>query len=183
MTVATSPARSRETLTGCLRLLRARARLSPTTVDALLVTVLFVPNAVFIRDELSAHPWLLALQAGLLVPLVWRRRAPLAVFGAVATAAFVQWLADVQLSADVALLIALYTVAAYCDRHRTLLAGAVLEVGIVLNSLRWAPEDRVVGDIISLTAMAVAAAVIGTNARARRAYLATVEDRAPTSGA
>ncbi|QPP05378.1 sensor histidine kinase [Streptomyces bathyalis] len=178
MTVAARPARSPGSLTGRLRLLRARARLSPTAVDALLAAALLVPSTVVIRDDLSDHPWFLALQAGLLVPLVWRRRAPLTVFGAVAATAFVQWLADVQLSADVALLIALYTVAAYGDRGRTLLAGAVLEVGIVLNSLSWAPEGRVVGSIISLTAMAVAAAVIGTNVRTRRAYLATVEDRA-----
>lgn len=178
MTAAAPPVQSRGTLAGWFRLLRARARLSPTAVDALLVAVLFVPAAVVIRDDLSDHPWFLALQAGLLMPLVWRRRAPLTVFGAVSATAFVQWLADVQLSADVALLIALYTVAAYCGRRRTLLASAILEVGIVLNSLSWAPEDGVVGNIISLTAMAVAAAVIGTNVRTRRAYLASVEDRA-----
>ncbi|MCH6163827.1 sensor histidine kinase [Streptomyces marispadix] len=178
MTVAAPPVRSRAALTGGLRLLRERTRLSPTAVDALLVAVVSVPTCVFIRDDLSDHPWFLALQAGLLVPLVWRRRAPLAVFAAVAAAAFAQWLADVQLAADVALLIALYTVAAYCDRRRTLLAAAVLEAGIVLNSLSWAPEGRVVGDIVSLTAMAVAAAVIGTNVRTRRAHLASVEDRA-----
>ncbi len=178
MTAAAPHLLSRGTLTRCLQLLRARARLSPTAVDALLVALLFVPTAVVIRDDLRDQPWILALLAGLLVPLVWRRRAPLAVFGAVAATAFVQWLTDVQLSADVGLLIALYSVAAYCDRRRTLLAGAVLEVGIVLNSLSWAPEDGVVGDIISLTAMAVAAAVIGTNVRTRRAYLASVEDRA-----
>jgi signal transduction histidine kinase len=100
------------------------------------------------------------------------------VFAAVAAAAFVQWLAGVQLTADVALLIALYTVAAYRDRLGTLLAGAVLEAGIVLNSLSWAPEDGVVGNVVSLTAMAVAAAVIGTSVRSRRAHLASVEDRA-----
>jgi signal transduction histidine kinase len=178
MTVAARPVRSWSEPISRLRLPAARARISPTAVDALLVAVLFVPAAVFIRDELGGDPWLLALLAGLLVPLVWRRRAPLTVFAAVAAAAFVQWLAGVQLTADVALLIALYTVAAYRDRLGTLLAGAVLEAGIVLNSLSWAPEDGVVGNVVSLTAMAVAAAVIGTSVRSRRAHLASVEDRA-----
>ncbi|WP_159424317.1 DUF7134 domain-containing protein [Streptomyces sp. 3214.6] len=67
----------------------------------------------------SVSPWpelqppgLLVLQVALLLPLVWRGRAPLVVFGAVATAASAQWLIGVQpLPADVALLVALYTVA------------------------------------------------------------------------
>ncbi|SCK09889.1 Signal transduction histidine kinase [Streptomyces sp. WMMB 714] len=179
MTAAAPPARSRGLPAGYPRLLRAaRGRLSPTAADALLVAVVSVPVVLLVSDGTSGRPSSLALQAGLLVPLVWRRRAPLAVFGAVAATAFVQWLAGVRLSADAALLVALYTVAAYSGPRRTVLAGAVLEAGIVLDSLSWAPEGGAAGNFVSLSAMAVAAAVIGTNVRTRRSHLASVEDRA-----
>ncbi|MFD0346661.1 hypothetical protein ACFQ0M_12310 [Kitasatospora aburaviensis] len=81
-----------------------------------------------------------ALTAALALPLVWRRRAPLPVFGAVVAAAFVQWLMDVQLLADVALLVALYTAAAHTGRRGALLAAAVVEAGVLLACLRWAPD-------------------------------------------
>ncbi|MFI8813243.1 MULTISPECIES: sensor histidine kinase [unclassified Streptomyces] len=166
------------TLTWCARLLRARARLPPMAVDAILVTGLFVLTSLVVRIDLHDRPWLLAFQAALLLPLIWRRRAPVTVFAAVASAAFAQWLADVQLPADIALLIALYTVAAYTGGRQLLVAGAVSEAGILMASVRWSTEGRSLGAAVSLTAMATAAAVIGANMRTRRAYFASVEDRA-----
>ncbi len=86
---------------------------------------------------------------------------------------------DVQLLADAALLVALYTVAARSTWQRTLIAGAALEVGIVLATTRWAaPYDKFFSSTAFLTAVAVAVAVTGTNTRIRRAYLASLEDRA-----
>ncbi|MET9296613.1 histidine kinase [Streptomyces sp. NPDC003077] len=123
-------------------------------------------------------PVAVALTAALALPLLWRRRAPLAVFGAVAAAAFVQWLMDVQLPADVALLVALYTVAANTGRRGTLVAGAVVEAGALLACLRWAEEGAFVALFVAVTAMVVAAAVLGVNARTTRAYLTAVEERA-----
>ena len=46
-----------------------------------------------------------------MLPLVWRRRAPVAVFGVLAAVALLQWGFGLRLGADVALLVALYTVA------------------------------------------------------------------------
>ncbi|HVQ94246.1 MAG TPA: histidine kinase [Mycobacteriales bacterium] len=155
-----------------------RVRVAPVLVDALLVGALFVATGSLVGPDLVAHPWQLGLQAGLLLPLLWRRRAPLLVFGAVAAVAFVQLLADVRLPADAGLLVALYTVAARRSLRWVLLAGAVLEAGILLYSVHWPTEGS--GHLIaaaSLTATAVAAAVLGTNMRTRRAYLATLEDR------
>ncbi|MEU2061234.1 histidine kinase [Streptomyces sp. NPDC013455] len=123
-------------------------------------------------------PVAVALTAALALPLVWRRRAPLTVFGAVAAAAFVQWLMDVQLPADIALLVALHTVAANSGRRRTLVAGAVVEAGALLACLRWAAEGAFPALFIAVTAMVVAAAVLGVNVRTTRAYLAAVEERA-----
>src|SRR5438874_12819267 len=47
----------------------------------------------------------------LVVPLVWRRRFPLSTFAWAALVALAEWIAGVELSADVGLLVYLYTVA------------------------------------------------------------------------
>lgn len=160
------------------RLVAARVRLPPVAVDALLVVALFVATAALVAGDLVEHPWYLFLQVALLLPLLWRRRAPMAVFGAVAAASLAQWLTDVRLPADVALLVAIYTVATRSDPRRVLLAGVVLEAGILMYSVRWSTEGGFLVSAVSLTATAIAAAVIGMNVRTRRAYLASLEDRA-----
>ncbi|WP_234332604.1 sensor histidine kinase [Streptomyces sp. NRRL S-87] len=119
-----------------------------------------------------------ALTAALALPLVWRRRAPLAVFAVVVAAAFVQWLADVQLPADIALLVALYTAAAHTGRRGTLLAAAVVEGGAVLACLRWASNGAFLTPFVALSATVVAATVLGVNVRTGRAYFAAVQERA-----
>ncbi|WP_433236163.1 sensor histidine kinase [Streptosporangium sp. CA-135522] len=160
-------------------LLRTGARLSPTVFDASLAVLLFFAAVGVDSAVYQGPPGPLLLQVALVSPLVWRRRAPRTVFYAVAAAAFVQWLTDTQLLTDVALLVALYTVAARSGRRHTLAAGAVLEVGILLASARWAaPEGRFFSSAVFLTAVAAAVAVTGVNTRIRRAYLASLEDRA-----
>ncbi|MER7756697.1 histidine kinase [Kitasatospora sp. NPDC097643] len=144
--------------------------------DSLLPTLLLL-NIVTTRAP-QELPVAVALTAALALPLVWRRRAPVTVFGAVAAAASVQWLVDVQLPADVALLVALYTVAANLGRRGTLVAGAVVEAGVLLACLRWATEGAFLTPFVAVTAMVVAAAVLGVNARTTRAYLAALEERA-----
>ncbi|WP_141704013.1 sensor histidine kinase [Planobispora rosea] len=121
----------------------------------------------------------LLLHLALALPLVWRRRAPLAVFSAVAAAAFVQWLTGIETMADAALLVALYTVASRSTLRRTLTAALVLEAGILLAAARWsAPEGGFLRSVVFLTAIAVAVAVAGTNVRLRRSHLTSLEDRA-----
>jgi signal transduction histidine kinase len=155
--------------------LRRWAQLPPLAQDALLTVVLFW--ATFGPGRLEGALGLL-LQAALLLPLVWRRRAPLAVFCAIGVVAFGQWLLDVQLPADVALLVALYTVAAHSSWHRTLLAGSVLGAGSVLAAARWAAPGQFLAASAVMAAMIVAAAALGTNQRTKRALLATTRDRA-----
>ena len=105
-----------------LRLRRLAARLPPTVGDATLAAVLFV--VVLGRAVRKA-------------PGECSSRRPAAAPGVAATGAdhglrrrhrvaFVQWLIDVQLPADVALLVALYTVAAHSD-WRAAAAGVVME--------------------------------------------------------
>ncbi|SEG92889.1 Signal transduction histidine kinase [Actinacidiphila yanglinensis] len=149
-------------------------------VDALLALTLCAFFTALQHGAVRAHPLpVLLAQVGLIVPLAWRRRAPMTVFGVMAAAAFAQWLGDVRSPADGGLLIALYTVAAYVgERARLLAAFGVLEAGIALATLRWSIHDRGLATFVSLSAMATAAGVIGTNMRARRERMEFLEDRA-----
>ncbi|MFF1282957.1 sensor histidine kinase [Streptomyces sp. NPDC058299] len=151
-------------------------RLPPMVWDSVLPALLLL-HIVSTRAP-QEFPVAMVLTAALALPLVWRRRAPLTAFGAVAAAAIVQWLMDIPLPADIALLVALHTAAANSGRHGTLVAGAIVEGGALLACLRWATEGAFLPPFVAVTAMVVAAAVLGVNARTTRAYLAALEERA-----
>ncbi|MFJ8025304.1 sensor histidine kinase [Streptomyces sp. NPDC096311] len=148
-------------------------------VDSALTALMLTPAVRSLSDVLGERPVLLPLQLALVVPLVWRRRAPLAVFGVMAAAAFVQWGFGVRpMPEDAALLVALYTVAAHRPWRPALVALSVLELGNLLTCLRWASRQPQLWSFVSLSAMTLAAAVLGANIRIRRAHLASLEDRA-----
>ncbi len=152
------------------------SRLPPTVGESLVPALLLL--TIMTTRAPNELPLSLALTAALTVPLVWRRRAPLTVFGTVAAAALVQWLANVQLPADAGLLVALYTVAAHSGRRRTLVAGVIVEGGVLLACLRWATEGAFLPPFVAVSATVVAVTVLGVNARTTRAYLAAMEERA-----
>ncbi|QUI29752.1 sensor histidine kinase [Streptomyces alfalfae] len=152
------------------------SRLPPLVCDSLLPTLLLV-NVTTTRP-LHELPVATTLTAALVLPLLWRRRAPLMVFGMVTAAAFVQWLMDVQLLADIALLIALYTVAASSGRRGTLAAGAIVEAGVLLACLRWAVEEAFPTTFVAATAMVIASAALGVNVRTKGVCLEALEERA-----
>jgi signal transduction histidine kinase len=120
----------------------------------------------------------LVLSALLCGALIWRRRFPLIVFGFMCGVAAVQWLSGYTPVADATLLVALYTVAAHRPRRQSLIAAAVLEAGIGAVVVGWTPAAGTLTLFIFLTGMATAAYVLGVNIRTRRAYLASLEDRA-----
>ncbi|MFJ8038925.1 sensor histidine kinase [Kitasatospora sp. NPDC096147] len=142
------------------------ARVPPLVADALLAAALFV---VTLGPGRVADGRGFALQCALVLPLVWRRRAPRAVFGVIAAAALVQWLLGVQLPADAALLVALGTVTARAPSRSGWVAAAVAVAGAVLAAARWAPEGRFLASGAAMTAAVVASALLGANARIRRA--------------
>ncbi|MFI6155121.1 sensor histidine kinase [Kitasatospora sp. NPDC051170] len=154
---------------------KAAALLPPAARDAL-PALLLIPHALITRP--AHETWAAAaLTAALTLPLVRRRHAPRTVFAAVAAAALLQWLAGVQLPADIALLIALHTLAARTG-HRTTLAGAaVLEAGALLACLRWTTDGAFLASFTAATATVVATAALGAGARTTRAYLAALEER------
>ncbi|MFF7245372.1 sensor histidine kinase [Embleya sp. NPDC008237] len=130
-----------------------------------------------VGNLLRSSGWVL-IGAALTLPLALRRRAPVAVFAVIAVVALGQWVIDARTGADASLLIALYTVAASCDRRRTVYALVVVETGIVLAVVRWTVEGYRFGAFVGLSAMALTAAVLGANLRTRRRYLVALEERA-----
>jgi signal transduction histidine kinase len=142
-----------------------------TAILALLTT------AALLHQESGSSVAGVLIGYGLVLPLALRRRAPSAVFAVIAVVAFLQWAVDLRVNVDFPLLIALYTVAAHQARRRALVAAGVLEVGVVLASVRFAPAGDVFGSLIFLSGLVVAAFFIGTTLRTRRAYLASVLDR------
>jgi signal transduction histidine kinase len=157
----------------------------PLLADAAFVIVMLValgtPRGGTLNDAVlgSQHQAVeLVLSALLCAALIWRRRFPLIVFGFMCVVASVQWLAGYVLVADAALLVALYTVAAHRSRRQSLIAAAVLELGIGGVVVRWTPAPGTLPLFIFLTGMALAAYVLGVNIQTRRAYLASLEDRA-----
>ncbi len=123
--------------------------------------------------------WVWLLDQLLILPLVFRRWRPFAIFWLISAIAFIQWLSNVPLAADAALLVALYTVAEHDRRRQAFVAAGVLEVGVVLASLRFAlPGESLVSSLVFLTGMVTAALFVGMTLRTRRAYLASVVDRA-----
>ncbi|HEY2042030.1 MAG TPA: sensor histidine kinase [Jatrophihabitans sp.] len=152
----------------------------PTLLDCLLVLVLDAWVLGSLHHRAGNSGWWSVLFSQLLVlPLIFRRRHPWAVFVLLASLAAVQWLTDVRLAADAALLIALYTVAAHCSRRRALVAAGVIEVGVVLASIRFAPTgDGVLASMVFLSGMVAAALFSGITLRTRRQYLAALVERA-----
>jgi signal transduction histidine kinase len=143
---------------------------------AVAVTLTVVPRAFGNAARIPGPIAVVSL--ALAVPLVWRRRSPLFVFGVVCSVAFVQWLMTGPVLADVAVLIAFYTVAATSSLRRIGLAALVLECGVVLAVIRYGGHREYLLAFVFLSALVVAAGVLGVNVRVRRAYLAEVEQRA-----
>lgn len=126
-----------------------------------------------------AEPAAALVQAALWLPLIARRRAPEAVFAVLALVGLAQWLLGLRLLGDLALLVALYTVAAHRRREAALAAAAVLEVGVLMATARWAPGGGgILGSLLFLSGLVAAALFLGITLRTRRDYLASLLDRA-----
>lgn len=140
----------------------------------LLISALAVHDLVY--NDSGPLPWVLA--AATIWPLVWRRRAPLAVFATCLIALLLLYTTASPPFAGFALLPALYTVAAHRSVRQALVVGGALELLIVLEAAQQAPAGSVDDFIVVLSALAVAALFLGTTMRTQRRYLASVEDRA-----
>jgi signal transduction histidine kinase len=155
------------------------ARRHPVVIDSLLAAAL---GLWFVLLDVSGRQDGLirfAIVAGLTAPLALRRRAPLAVFAAIAFVAFLQWLlVDGEYSADLALLLALYAVAAHEPRRwGVVAAAAILELGVLLAAITYW-DDATLASFATLSAFVVAAGALGIYMRTRRQHVATLQERA-----
>src|ERR1700722_4506545 len=148
-----------------------------TLVDVVLAAGLFVLCSVWVIEGTTTRPdlWFVA---ALIVPLVFRRRAPMTVFLVVAAVAFIQWLVTGPALADSALLGALYTVALESAWFLVAAATIILEVGVVMATARWTPTGNDVKSFVFLTGLVFTALLAGVVVRALPSQLDWLAERA-----
>ncbi|WP_209439490.1 histidine kinase [Kitasatospora phosalacinea] len=123
-------------------------------------------------------PAVLAFQAALLLPLLWRRRRPAAAFAAVTAVFLLQWSLGAALRADAALLLALYALALHGRLRDLAWACAACALGIGLVAARLSSAVSVWDVLFFLAAAVTAAVALGIAVRVRRAQLAGLRERA-----
>ncbi|MGW3115931.1 sensor histidine kinase [Streptomyces sp. NPDC001107] len=121
---------------------------------------------------------MLALQAGLVLPLLWRRRRPLAAFGVIAAVFVLQWSLNAVLRADIALFVALYSLALHGWLRQLPWACAAMAGAMVLVAVRVSAAMSVWDALFFLLSTSTAALALGLMVRIRRAQLAGLRERA-----
>jgi signal transduction histidine kinase len=158
------------------------ARRYPLLVAAALATVLLVlslPPLTRLRG--SNHVLSSVLVAAVVIPLAWRRRAPVAVCLIVLVLALVQWFTSRELTVCLAVLVAFYTVATHSPVRRVLAVAVLLEAATALAASNWPGASAVVAVWAGLiaTGLLAAAGILGFSVRiARQARVASLADRA-----
>lgn len=107
-----------------------------------------------------------------MLPLLWRRRRPLAAFGTIAAVFVLQWSLGAALRADVALFIALYSLALHGQLRQLPWACGIMAAGTVLVAVRASAAVSVWDALFFLLSTATAALALGLMVRTRRAQLA-----------
>jgi signal transduction histidine kinase len=126
-----------------------------------------------------------AVAAGLAVPVIFRRANPIAAYVTAVVFGGIQVLLGLRpMVTDVAILILLYTLAAYSTRRVSIWGLAVCLAGSTIAIVRWlnfaVPDvlGRIAVTAVLFAAPALLAWVLGDSMRYRRAYYASLEDRA-----
>jgi len=166
-----------------LERLSAWLRAHPLAVDVGLAVLFFLVFAVLMGAGSGSGD---AALFGLLlsVPLVWRRRAPVAAAAAVVALGLLQLalVSSMLLPADVAALVMVYSLAAYAPRWASR-AGLVVGLGAAgLAALRYYSDSYQPESLVVMTGAicvtVVAAWALGDLRRARLQQLAGLEERA-----
>jgi len=163
--------------------LYAWLRRHPMLVDGVLAAALVFAGvgSAFAKGMFLGIP----LSLGLAVPVVFRRKNPVLAYYTAIAAGGLQVALDVRPSAtDVAILILLYTLAAYTPRRTSVWGLAVCLAGSTVGILRWISLiNHSLLEWLTVASMlfagpALLAWVLGDSMRYRRAYYASLEDRA-----
>jgi len=154
-----------------------------TMADAVLAVALAacaVPQLVHLARYEPGRLVESAIFSALLVaPLIGRRRFPLSAFAVVVVVALVQWIVNVQLAADVALLVYLYSVASRYPLRAGVLAAAVAEAGTALAAVRWPLTGLSWPDtFVLLSGPVIASFLLGVIVRHWRSSLGALTERA-----
>lgn len=151
--------------------------------DAALVAGLLLPAPVFL---LAGHPVPVALAVAQVVPLLWRRRQPVAVFAAVATASGLQAvLLDDPLWSQAAFPVATYSVARFAAPAWGAAAAAVGLLGAAVAARDWLvgyypaglPASAFLAYFLTIGAIVVAAWALGAMGRTRQQYVDALVER------
>jgi signal transduction histidine kinase len=163
--------------------LYAWLRRHPMLVDSVLAAALLFGGVgpTFARGMFLGIP----LALGLAAPVVFRRKHPVAAYYTAVAAGGLQVALDVRPAAtDVAILILLYTLAAYTPRRTSIWGLAVCLAGSAIGTIRWISLinhsllEWLTAGAMLLAGPALLAWVLGDSMRYRRAYYAGLEDRA-----
>ncbi len=120
----------------------------------------------------------------LAVPVIFRRSHPVGAFAAAVVIGGIQVLLNIRPNAtDLAIVILLYTLAAYTPRRTSVIGLAICLAGSAVGVARWMPGQLSVLDAIAVGSILFAgpsliAWVFGDSMRYRRAYYTSLEDRA-----
>jgi signal transduction histidine kinase len=171
------------TVAGVMSRLVAWWRSVPTlAADTLLAAVVLVVSLVEVDanegfDDTGSSWWRTALLIGMAVVLVFRRRAPIAVWlasGVMVAVYGVGTFPDPTLPYGP--LISVYTVAAHCSARTAVVTGSI-SIGVVIGSLIVDPHEDALDWIIALLSVTTAW-LLGNNVRTQRAYAEEMTARA-----
>jgi signal transduction histidine kinase len=157
-------------------------RRHPQLVDGLLALII----AGLGGGLIARHPPLwLPLTLLLVVPVAFRRRAPVLTFVVAVAAGGAQVLFGAGPSPeDLAILILIYTLAAYRPRRESVTGLIACLLGSAIAVAIWTPHrgislpDRITVGAIMFGGTALIAWILGDSMRYRRAYYAALEERA-----
>ncbi len=167
---------------GAVTALYAWLRRHPRLVDGVLAAVVVFTGTT--QAVGTRHLLWLPLAFLLAVPLVYRRRYPAGAFAAGIVIGALQVAVDTRpTSADLAIMILLYTLAAYAPRRTSLTGLAICLLGSAVAVARWSPQrlslpTSILVGAIMFAGPSLLAWTLGDSMRYRRAYYASLEDRA-----
>jgi signal transduction histidine kinase len=139
----------------------------------------FLLAAVCIGPDLLEPGRILLMDIALTLPLLARRRYPLQVLATILLIQFGHVVVIEPVTADIAVLAALYAVGRREPRPRWLaLSAAAVATWAVVLMLTRAPAGTSWTDLVLLLGTVTAALALGINTRTRKAYLRSLLDRA-----